>query len=134
MVKLSQSIFFVGAMLGAWLWGTLADQMGRRKIYFTTVVLSAVSGLGYSLAPNYIIFVIFRFFVALSVAGVILSSFVLSIELTGTKGRTGIVMLSGAVYSVCPALLAMQAYLVADWRLFGSLTSLSGLLVLLLFR
>ena len=121
-------------MLGAWLWGTLADQIGRRKIYFTTVVLTAATGLGYSVAPNYYIFVFFRFLVGFSVAGLILSSYVLSIELTGTQGRTKIVMLNGAFYSLCYPLLATQAYLITDWRLFSSVSSLSGLLVLLLWR
>ncbi|XP_064403541.1 organic cation transporter protein-like isoform X2 [Halichondria panicea] len=134
LAKLSQSIFFSGAMLGAWLWGTLADRIGRRKIYFTTVVLTAAMGLGYSVAPNYYIFVVFRFLVALSVTGLILSSYVLSIELTGTQGRTKIVMLSNAFYSLCHPLLATQAYLITDWRLFSSVSSLSGLLVLLLWR
>ncbi len=134
LAKLSQSMFFVGAMLGAWVWGTLSDRMGRRKIYFITAVLSAATGMGYSLAPNYFIFVIFRSLSAFSVAGLILSSFVLSIELTATKGRTEIVMLSGAVYSICPAVLAIQSYFVTNWRWFGSIASLSGLLILFLLR
>ena len=121
-------------MLGAWLWGTMADRIGRRKVYFATIVLSATTGLGYSLAPNYYIFLLFRFLVAVSVAGTILSSYVLSIELTSSEGRTEIVMLCGAVYTLCFPLLAVQAYLFPNWRWFGCVTSLSGLLVLLLWR
>ena len=134
LTKLSQSMFFVGAMLGAWLWGTVADRMGRRKVYFATIALSAATGLGYSLAPSYSIFVLFRFLVAVSVAGTILSSYVLSIELTSSEGRTKTVMLASALYTLVFPLLAIQGYLIPNWRWFGCVTSLNGLLVFLLWR
>ncbi len=134
LAKLSQSMFFVGSMLGAWIFGTLADRIGRRKAYFISIALSAASGFGYSLAPNYYIFIIFRLLVALNLAGVILSSFVLSMEIAGAEYRTFAGLAYSAIFAFCYPILAGLAYLIPNWRLLGVISSLSLLPFLLLWR
>ena len=134
LTKLSQSMFFIGAMLGAWLWGTVADRMGRRKVFFMTVVLSSASGIGYSLSPNYYIFLVFRLLIAMNMAGVILSSFVLSMEITGKEYRTFAGLACSAVFALSFPLLAGLAYLIPKWRTLSMVTSLFFLLFLLLWK
>lgn len=132
--KISQSVYFVGAMLGAWIFGTVSDRFGRRKTYFISVALSAASGLGYSLAPNYYIFLLFRFLVALNLAGVILSSFVLSMEIVGAEDRTYAGLMTSGIFGFSYPLLAGLAYVIPNWRLIGVVSSIALLPLLLLWR
>ncbi len=131
---LSQSIFFVGAMLGAWIFGTISDRFGRRKAFFISVTLSAASGFGYSLAPNFYVFVIFRLLVALNLAGVILSSFVLSMEIVGAEDRTYAGLACSGIFGFSYPLLAGLSYLIPNWRLLGVVSSIALLPFLLLWR
>ena len=134
LTNISQSMFFVGAMLGAWIWGTVADRIGRRKVYFLTILCTFASGLGYSLAPTFYIFAAFRLLVAFSSAGVILSSYVLSIEITGIDYRTFAGLACGALFALSYPLMAGLAYIIPYWRVFGVVSSVALLGYLALWR
>ena len=134
LTNISQSMFFIGAMLGAWIWGTVADRIGRRKVFFLSILCTVILGLGCSLSPNFYIFAIFRLLVAFSTAGVILSSFVHSVEIIGTEYRTAVTMGIFVYFGLCYPLVALSAYLITNWRMFCIVNSLSGLLFFLLWR
>jgi len=125
---------FIGAMLGAWIWGTLADRIGRRKVFFITVVLSATSGFGYSLAPNYTVFLFFRLLVAMNCAGIVLGSYVLSLEIVSKEWRAFVGLSFGVFFSLSFPLLAGLAYLIPHWRALGVASSLLFLPFLLLWK
>lgn len=131
---ISQSVFFVGAVLGAWVWGTVADRIGRRKVYFLTILLTVVSGLGYSLAPNYYLFTLFRLLVAFAAGGTVLSSYVLSIEITGVDYRTFAGLACSAIFAVSYPLMAVMAYFIPNWRWFSVSASVLVLAYLGLWR
>ena len=61
----------VGAILGAFLWGWLADRIGRRKVFIGTVLnFSIATGLLYFTPDNgWIFLTIMRFFVGVGVGG-----------------------------------------------------------------
>ena len=134
LTNISQSMFFIGAMLGAWIWGTVADRIGRRKVFFLSILCTVILGLGCSLSPSFYIFAIFRLLVAFSTAGVILSSFVHSVEIIGTEYRTAATMGIFVYFGLCYPLVALSAYLITNWRMFCIVNSLSGLLFFLLWR
>ena len=121
-------------MLGAWIFGTVSDRFGRRKTYFISVALSAASGFGYSLAPNYYVFVLFRLLVALTLAGVILSSFVLSMEIVGAEDRAYAGLVCSAIFGFSYPLLAALAFVFPNWRYLGVVSSITLLPFLLLWR
>lgn len=53
---------YIGVLLPSYMWGYLCDQKGRRKIMIYTLFLTSVAAIGSSFAPNFICFIIFRFF------------------------------------------------------------------------
>jgi MFS transporter, putative metabolite:H+ symporter len=61
----------VGAMIGAAVWGWLADRIGRRKVFIATVInFSTATGiLALTPDPGWIFLTIFRFFVGFGVGG-----------------------------------------------------------------
>lgn len=126
---LSQSAFFVGALLGAWIWGTMSDKFGRRKVFFITSFLMILSGLGTSLSFNYYSFVFFRVCLASSFSGCLLSSYVLCIELVGKSRRNLAGVFCAIVFGLSYLLLAVLAYFIRNWRVLSFLLSASNVLV-----
>lgn len=63
------SSLLLGATFGALVGGKLSDMQGRRKNIFMLSILFFVSTLGCSLAPNFEVMVIARFFLGLAVGG-----------------------------------------------------------------
>lgn len=81
------SVFMTGVMFGAFVMGTLADRIGRKRTLFicltNMLILNTLSGL----VPNYILHVVLRFLVGFFTAGYVLTSFVLVNELIGSSWR-----------------------------------------------
>jgi putative MFS transporter len=124
---MSQSVFFIGSLIGAWVWGTVADKIGRRKVFFITLALAIISGFGYGLSPGYAIFVFFRLLSAISGAGLILSSYVLSVEIVGISARSYAGIAGAGFFSFAYPLLALLAYFIHSWRWLSVVISLLGL-------
>lgn len=125
--NMSQSVFFVGSLIGAWLWGSIADKIGRKKVFFITIACTILSGLGFGLAPSYAVFVFFRLTSAVSGAGVILSGYVLSVEVVGMSARSFVGIASSGFFSLTYPCLAVLAYFIRSWRWLCVVVSLIGL-------
>uniref|UniRef100_A0A336KA27 CSON005174 protein n=1 Tax=Culicoides sonorensis TaxID=179676 RepID=A0A336KA27_CULSO len=53
---------YVGILIPSYMWGYLSDRVGRRQIMIYTLFSTSIAAVGSSLAPNFIWFMIFRFF------------------------------------------------------------------------
>lgn len=124
----------MGTLVGAWLWGIVADRIGRKKTYFICSGLMIASGLGTTFSFSYYIFVFFRFCTAFSSAGVILGMYVLGVEIVGISARSVTGIAGNGVFGASFALLALLAYLIREWRLLLGLISLSGLVIFSIIR
>jgi len=62
LAELSQSVFTFGVMVGAIIFTPLADRFGRKPIHLVCQYSMIVLGVVVAFAPNYITFVVFRFF------------------------------------------------------------------------
>ncbi len=60
---------FLGMLVGAFLFGGLADRFGRRPVLIATVLIDAVFGLASAFAPNFGWLVALRFLTGLGVGG-----------------------------------------------------------------
>ena len=116
------------------MFGTVADQVGRKKVLFLTILGTALSGLGYTLAPGIYSFIFFRIVTAFCGQGVIMSSYVLVMEIVGCSARSFAGLAIAVFFSFGCALLAILAYLIREWRTLSLVSTLSGLLFLLLWR
>lgn len=132
--QMSQSIFFGGNLIGAFLWGNVADKIGRKRVLFLTLSCAILSGLGYGLAPSYMLFTIFRLMNAISCAGIILSSYVLSVEIVGISARSFAGLAGSCFFSLSYPCLSVLTYYIYNWRWLCVVTSLLGLAYFPLWR
>jgi len=61
------TVWLVGIMIGALLFGYLADRFGRRKLFILTLLLYAGFTVISALSPGYYFFMVFRFLTAIGV-------------------------------------------------------------------
>lgn len=61
------SIWLLGIMFGAFIFGYLADRFGRKRLFLMTLMMYAVFTIFTALSPNYIFLLIFRFLTAIGV-------------------------------------------------------------------
>jgi MFS family permease len=61
--------YVAGAVIGAILFGGLADRYGRRRLFFITLGVYAAATIASGLAPNYLVFVATRFLTGAGIGG-----------------------------------------------------------------
>src|SRR5476649_1773443 len=125
----------IGAIIGAYVWGWLADRIGRRKVFIATVLnFSIATGLLYFTPENgWIYLTIMRFFVGVGVGGLYCVDLPLVQEFMPSSKRGWV---GGIVTCVIPLGVGlgavMGAFMGADqWRLLFAVGVLPSLLVLL---
>ncbi len=132
--NLTQSGFFIGLLLGAWLFGTLTDTFGRKKVFFGTMLGSILSGTGCGVAPEFYSFAFFRLSLAFFNSGMILSSYTLVLEIVGISKRTLAGISSMAFFSFGFPILAILAFFIRDWKALCIVCAASGVPILMLWR
>ena len=125
----------VGAILGAYVWGWIADRIGRRAVFIGTVLnFSIATGLLYFTPDNgWIYLAIMRFFVGIGVGGLYCVDLPLVQEFVPSSKRG---FVGGLVTAVIPLGVGLGAVLAAfmpgdNWRLLFVIGLAPSLLVLL---
>lgn len=132
------TLFFLGMLLGAALFGRLADRYGRRRILIGTVALDAVFGLLSVVAPNFEILLALRFVTGLAVGGTLPVDYAMMAEFLPARQRgRWLVALEGfwAVGTVAVALaawVASSAGVTDAWRWIFACTAIPAVFGLLL--
>ncbi|XP_049635615.1 solute carrier family 22 member 6 isoform X2 [Suncus etruscus] len=114
--QLAQSLYMVGVLLGATVFGYLADRLGRRKVLILNYLQTAVSGTCTAFAPNFSLYCFFRLLSGMSVAGITINCMTLNVEWMPIHTRACVGTLVGYTYSLGQFLLAGVAYAVPQWR------------------
>ena len=112
----------------------MADKVGRRKTFWLTMILGIICCLGYGLSTGYKIFVLFRLLCAVSFGGIILSSFVLSVELVGMSARSFVGLVIAGLFALSYPYCSLMAYLIHNWRVYVVFNALLGFLIFLIWR
>ncbi|MCE7005233.1 MFS transporter [Kibdelosporangium philippinense] len=77
----------IGMAIGAFVWGGIADTIGRKRAFSLTLLMFSVFSVAGALAPDFVTFCVFRFLAGLGLGGCIPVDYALVGEFTPAKVR-----------------------------------------------
>ena len=123
----------IGMALGAFVWGTIADTIGRKKAFTATLLIFSIFTVLGAFSPDFMWFVVFRFLAGFGLGGCIPVDYALVGEFTPRKQRGRVLTAMDGWWPIGAALCGfVSAGLVAafaDWRLTMLVMVLPALLV-----
>ncbi|KAF1753376.1 hypothetical protein GCK72_019933 [Caenorhabditis remanei] len=124
------TVQFVGHLIGTLLFGTLSDRFGRKPIGIVVISNGIWSTFASGLAPNVPLLFVFRFFVGLSIGGmlVVLCAWIMEVILP----RQRMVVRGFFNWGWTRIALTAICYFTREWRLASFTTSVSLIPALLL--
>jgi MFS family permease len=132
--NLSQSGYFLGLMIGAWMFGSLADTYGRKKIWFITIVGCIVTGIGYGLSIGFLMFVLFRLLFGMMSQAIVVVGYSLLLEVVGASMRSFAATVIQVFFPIGMCILVILAYFIRSWKILCVVISLTGLGFLSLWK
>ncbi|XP_037963798.2 solute carrier family 22 member 3 isoform X1 [Plutella xylostella] len=131
-VPWSQTISFIGTIVGGMIMGRIADKFGRLPALICANTLGFFGSLGTTFTDGFWDFVICRFLVGMSIDTCFIMLYIIIMEYVGTTHRTWVANLSIAMFfgGGC-VLLPFMALWISNWRTLSIVMSIPSLLVLL---
>jgi SP family galactose:H+ symporter-like MFS transporter len=132
--ELLVSSVLIGAIIGAFMGGELADRYGRRKIIILAAIIFTGGAIGTSLAPNIVILIIGRIVVGVAIG---MASFVAPLyisEASPPKIRGFLVtfnQLSITIGIVISYLVDFGLSLIRGWRFMFGLAAIPGIILMI---
>ncbi|XP_061585643.1 solute carrier family 22 member 7-like [Cololabis saira] len=131
MNKATATVFFIGVMIGAPLFGFLSDRFGRRPVLLVSYLSSLTFAVVSAFSTSYIMFIIMRFFTGVSLAGISIISIALNVEWCCIERRTFAAVIISLDWTLGNWLLVGIAYYVNEWRML--ILGVSSPLILAIF-
>ncbi|CAI8601502.1 unnamed protein product [Vicia faba] len=130
------SVVFAGMLIGAYSWGIVSDQHGRRKGFLITAILTSTSGFLSAFSPNYFSLLLFRSLVGLGLGGgPVLSSWFLEFVPPTNRGTWMVIFSAfwtlGTIFEASLAWIVMPTL---GWRWLLALSSLPTSFLLLFYK
>nr|XP_006978087.1 solute carrier family 22 member 3 [Peromyscus maniculatus bairdii] len=133
MLDLTQAILNLGFLAGAFTLGYAADRYGRIVIYLISCLGVGVTGVVVAFAPNFSVFVIFRFLQGVFGKGAWMTCFVIVTEIVGSKQRRIVGIVVQMFFTLGIILLPGIAYFIPSWQGIQLAISLPSFLFLLYY-
>lgn len=124
LAQTSQSIFFLGVLVGAYVAGQLSDIIGRKPVFLGSLIGEAIFGILTAVSWNYASFIVFWFFVGMFENGINIVMYVHLLEMFAPNKRTVAGAIDNVFWGFGVVLLAPIAYIFKGWRLFSIIVSL----------
>ncbi|WP_336695053.1 MFS transporter [Delftia acidovorans] len=127
------TFFFIGMLIGAFVFGRLADRIGRRPVLMIAVVIDAFAGVASAFAPEFAWLLVLRFITGIGVGGTLPVDYTMMAEFlpSDRRGRWLVLLESfWAVGTIFLAILALVAVSWGDdaWRVIFFVTGLPALI------
>ncbi|KAG7328755.1 hypothetical protein KOW79_008699 [Hemibagrus wyckioides] len=116
MNKVMATIFFVGVMIGAAIFGSLSDRYGRKTMLLVSYVLALCFAMASVFSSSIIMFAVLRFFTGMSITGIVIVTSVLNVEWVSIESRKLVGVIDSLSWTFGYMVLPVMAYGVRDWR------------------
>ncbi|XP_025781234.1 LOW QUALITY PROTEIN: solute carrier family 22 member 3 [Puma concolor] len=133
MLDLTQAILNLGFLAGAFTLGYAADRYGRIVIYLISCFGVGVTGVVVAFAPNFPVFVTFRFLQGVFGKGTWMTCYVIVTEIVGSKQRRIVGIVVQMFFTLGIIILPGIAYFIPSWQGIQLAITLPSFLFLLYY-
>ncbi|KAJ2949542.1 hypothetical protein O0L34_g15462 [Tuta absoluta] len=137
------SIIFIGMMVGAYAWGSVADSLGRKRVLIAISIINALAIVASSFSQNYELFMFFRFVngAALGGSGPVIWSYFAEFQPKKKRGAMlsfmaafwtlGNLFVAGLAWVIIPSEIGgtTNGFTYNSWRIFLLVMSLPSFIV-----
>lgn len=137
------SIIFIGMMVGAYAWGSVADSLGRKKVLIVISIMNAICIVASSFSQSYEVFMVFRFLngAALGGSGPVIWSYFAEFQPKAKRGSMlsfmaafwtiGNLLVAGLAWLIIPTNIGIHtpAFTYNSWRIFLMVCSIPSFIV-----
>lgn len=127
------TLFFLGMLVGAALFGRLADRFGRRRVLILTVSSDAIFGLASVFSPDFATLLAFRFLTGMAVGGTLPVDYAMMAEFLPARNRGRWLVALEGFWSIGTVAVALAAWGVSaagvgdGWRYIFAATALPAI-------
>ena len=127
------TLFFLGMLVGAFVFGRLADRFGRRRVLILTVSCDAIFGLASVFAPDFGWLLALRFLTGMAVGGTLPVDYAMMAEFLPAKNRGRWLVALEGFWSIGTVAVALAAWMVSiavvndGWRFIFAATALPAI-------
>ncbi|XP_046597969.1 carcinine transporter [Neodiprion lecontei] len=123
--SLAQSTFYVGSIIGGFIFGYIADNHGRMPALVICNMVGCAAAIATSFCNNFWSFCLCRFLAGTAFDNCFNMMFIILIEYVDLQHRTFMANASFGLYFSCSAgVLPWLAYYIADWRILNGVTAI----------
>uniref|UniRef100_A0A8C8RJN9 Solute carrier family 22 member 3 n=1 Tax=Pelusios castaneus TaxID=367368 RepID=A0A8C8RJN9_9SAUR len=133
MLDLTQAVLNLGFLAGAFTLGYAADRYGRIRIYLFSCLGVGLCGLVVAFAPNFSVFLIFRFLQGVFGKGTWMTAYVIVTEIVGSDQRRIVGIVIQIFFTIGIMILPGIAYLIPTWQGIQLAITLPNFLFLLYY-
>ncbi len=132
---LLSSISTVGMVCGGFYFGRLADKIGRKNTLVATLLTFSIGNLLLAASPNFIIFLIIRFFMGMGLGGELPVAATYIADLYSGKKRSQMLILADSFWAIGWLAASFLSFLltpVLGWRGILIITAFTGFFAIIL--
>jgi putative MFS transporter len=111
----SGTFFFIGMLIGAFVFGRMADRIGRRPVLMIAVIIDACAGVASAFAPEFTWLLFLRFLTGIGVGGTLPVDYTMMAEFLPSDRRGRWLVLLESFWAVGTILLALLALAATSW-------------------